>query len=289
MNLLSGASLDDIPFAMALEAHRNTSFAPEDRARQAQESYLRHMQDVEERLLRIADDQESVKAAMMRYREGYLRRYFEILRTKGRTLSSMITGPAKFPTARNRKVLDREASLTDDFLAWSDRAIRAMQRDLTPATAREDKIAQAEADRERIKAMNKIARSSAPDKVDQLEAYGLTRQNAEQLAHDGGFPDYVLTNLGARIRDMKKRAEIAAQRDATPTGTCAFTGGRIVDNREDDRVQVIFDDKPPETMRAALKARGFRWSPKSGAWQRVRTEKALRDAIEIVGTEASDD
>ena len=84
---------------------------------------------------------------------------------------------------------------------------------------------------------------------------------------------------------MKQQLEIEAQRDATPTDEHAFDGGRVVNNREDDRVQIVFDDKPPEVMRSALKARGFRWSPKSGAWQRVRTERALADALEIVGEE----
>ena len=160
--------------------------------------------------------------------------------------------------------------------------MRAMKRDLKPFVSREDKLAKMEAEREKIKAMNKIARSKADDKIDQLMALGATQSVAEQLVKDRGLPSYMLTNLGARIRNEKKRIEIEGKRDATPTSETVFDGGVIISNAEEDRVQIKFDDKPGPEVRDAMKARGFRWAPSQKAWQRKRTERALADARRIV-------
>ena len=47
------------------------------------------------------------------------------------------------------------------------------------------------------------------------------------------------------------------------------------------RIQLVFDDKPPEVTRALLKQWGFRWSPIASAWQRHLND-AGRIAARIV-------
>lgn len=42
------------------------------------------------------------------------------------------------------------------------------------------------------------------------------------------------------------------------------------------QVQLVFDGKPEDGTRERLKANGFRWSPKNGAWQRQLTDNARR-------------
>ena len=54
-------------------------------------------------------------------------------------------------------------------------------------------------------------------------------------------------------------------------------------NKEANRLQILFDDKPGEEMRAELKAGGFRWAPSQGAWQRQLTDNAIRSAKRIKG------
>ena len=49
---------------------------------------------------------------------------------------------------------------------------------------------------------------------------------------------------------------------------------RVVENSELMRLQLVFDGKPSDEVRAALKKHGFRWSPKNGAWQRQLTGNA---------------
>ena len=58
---------------------------------------------------------------------------------------------------------------------------------------------------------------------------------------------------------------------------------RIVANRQADRVQIFFDDKPPEETRAALTGEGWNWSRSEGEWQRKLTDAAKASAKRIVG------
>lgn len=57
----------------------------------------------------------------------------------------------------------------------------------------------------------------------------------------------------------------------------------MVVNAEINRLQIIFDGKPGEDMRDALKSNGFRWAPSQGAWQRQLTANALYAAKHIPG------
>ena len=46
-------------------------------------------------------------------------------------------------------------------------------------------------------------------------------------------------------------------------------------NREDNPPANLFEEKPDEKTREALKENGFRWSPKAGAWQRQLNDNAI--------------
>lgn len=87
-----------------------------------------------------------------------------------------------------------------------------------------------------------------------------------------GFPGYALTNNSGNIRRLKKRLEQlerAADRETVEHETA--NGVRLVENAELNRIQLIFDAKPPADVRRQLKSRGFRWSPTEDAWQRHLT------------------
>ena len=46
-------------------------------------------------------------------------------------------------------------------------------------------------------------------------------------------------------------------------------------NSEENRLQILFDEKPDEQKRSALKGNGFKWSPSQGAWQRQLNDNAI--------------
>ena len=57
----------------------------------------------------------------------------------------------------------------------------------------------------------------------------------------------------------------------------------VTENADIMRLQIRFDGKPDSDIRAALKHKGFRWSPSNEAWQRQLTNNAryaLRELIE---------
>ena len=100
------------------------------------------------------------------------------------------------------------------------------------------------------------------------------------------IPDYELTSLRgkikrvqARLDELDKRAQQAEQ----PADGTKFPGGEIVRNLEADRLQILFDEKPDEDTRAALKQNGFRWSPRYSAWQRQLTPNAEAAARRALG------
>lgn len=90
-----------------------------------------------------------------------------------------------------------------------------------------------------------------------------------------GFPGYALTNNSGNIRRLKKRLEqLERAADRETVEHDPVDGVRLIENAELNRVQLIFDAKPPAEVRRQLKLRGFRWSPTEGAWQRHLTSGA---------------
>lgn len=53
-------------------------------------------------------------------------------------------------------------------------------------------------------------------------------------------------------------------------------------NKDENRLQLIFPEKPEENVRAVLKSHGFRWSNRFGAWQRQLTENAVSAVWTVV-------
>ncbi len=100
------------------------------------------------------------------------------------------------------------------------------------------------------------------------------------------FPPYELQSRRGYIKRVADRlAELDKRQaeQAQPTESTKFDGGEIVRNLEADRLQILFDDKPDEDTRAALKSNGFRWSPRFQAWQRQLTANAESAARRALG------
>lgn len=101
------------------------------------------------------------------------------------------------------------------------------------------------------------------------------------------FPSYSLQSIRGYIKRVQARLDeldkLEAAR-ATPEESTKFDGGEIVRNAQENRLQIIFDDKPDEETRAALKSNGFRWSPRNQAWQRQLTDNAIYAAQRLFET-----
>lgn len=98
----------------------------------------------------------------------------------------------------------------------------------------------------------------------------ITEEKMHEYKHSGQpFSAYTLQNCIAEIRRIKARiASITAVKEEGG-GEKVIKGIRVVEDTDDMRIRLIFPDKPDEETRNALKANGFRWSPKNSAWQRM--------------------
>lgn len=62
-----------------------------------------------------------------------------------------------------------------------------------------------------------------------------------------------------------------------------FDGGKLILNREADRLQIAYDHIPDDETRKRMKSSGFRWSPTNRAWQRHLTQNSIRAAERLLG------
>lgn len=104
------------------------------------------------------------------------------------------------------------------------------------------------------------------------------------------YPSYYLSNNNAEIKRIKARIDeitkLKAEAEQPAEDKYPHVDGvEVVENAEAMRIQLIFDGKPSEEVRAVLKSHGFRWSPSFGAWQRQLTENgkwSTRKALEEI-------
>ena len=93
------------------------------------------------------------------------------------------------------------------------------------------------------------------------------------------FPSYLLTNNNANIRRVRQRIEELSHKAEFVGWT--FPGGEAKVNEAENRLQLIFKDKPDADTRQALKSEGFKWAPSQGAWQRQLNQNAIRAAARL--------
>jgi hypothetical protein len=133
-----------------------------------------------------------------------------------------------------------------------------------------------EAKRDFYKAANKIIRSNpknvlTEEKVTQLVATGVPESAARELFKPDfcgriGFADYLLTNLGARIRTDRERIKtIQSQQQRTAQAESAPNGVTI---EGAEYVRVTFAEKPEREILDALRAANFYWG--HGSWSGKR-------------------
>lgn len=89
------------------------------------------------------------------------------------------------------------------------------------------------------------------------------------------YPSFYLTNNNAVIRQTKDRIAELTQRAETDYEGWMFDGGEVKMDRQANRLQVFFDEKPDRDTCSAMRHGGFKWAPSVGAWQRQLTDNAI--------------
>lgn len=285
---------EDLTFDSVTRAYEALSFSPEQRAESFIEDYNRTLNKALGELQATAgndhEKKELAEKLFEEFRQGYKSRTLSLLAAKSRMMSSMIIGPARFPTRKNQKALDMERKRSEERNAYLDKFLKRAKNKLHPKTVTDqddpvqfyqNKIDELEQLRDMMKSINKIIRSkrlSEEQKIEQIMAKGLPRQRAEELLKPDfagriGFAPYQLQNLGARIRDSRKHMERAIVEQTQRVDDDRETRFddldlTVYENTDADRLQLIFDNIPTPEMRQKLKSNGWRWSPRNKAWQR---------------------
>lgn len=282
---------------LAVRAFDGTSHSPEERAR----FYIHSYEDTLQSDLKLIPNEEQ---------ERYTAKFREWVRTlferHSRILSPMITGPARFPTSRNNKANNAYDNAVNEFEEWRKRAVKAINKRIEDAKPEEQKQAEEwlrlKRDIEDIAAtlkaidtgenkysyrplfvsslygkLERIANNGKADLI--LKATEYIKQLNETLPKPIFTARHKFLKLSEVVQaSIKKESELRGKDDAE----MAFDGGMVVKNYSDDRLQILFDEKPDQETISKLKHNGFRWSPRFKAWQRQLTSNAFYACARVI-------
>lgn len=147
------------------------------------------------------------------------------------------------------------------------------------------KIARLEAQRDHFKAVNKAVRAQAKNGEDaQIEALaelGVSAETAHGLLHPSwgkpGIQTWQLTNLGATIREAKRRLVEVTALQAAPALEVETEGFTL--EEADGRFVLTFPERLPEDQFKLVRSHGFVWAPSRQAFVRKITANA-RHSVE---------
>lgn len=270
-------NLEDL-WSLACRAFHGTSFSPEDRARLHIYMYEKTLQDD----LKLISNQEEKEKYTEKFR-AWVRTLFD---KHSRILSAMITGPARFPTARNEKAHNAYSKALEDFENWRSRAIKAINRRIEDGKPAEQKQ---EEEWERIKKdidnhyvpanlYNRLETIARKGKVELMER---AVQYVRELNSKRKRPIFTERHKFFQLPEL---ARLVIEKNNAPKNNneIKFEGGIIVKNREEDRLQILFNEKPDAETISRLKHNGFRWSPRFKAWQRQLTTNACYACARVI-------
>lgn len=168
--------------------------------------------------------------------------------------------------------------LTDHYSANSMRNAYQRKNNQFDKSVKEDK--KAEYYREKLDSLDNNNAISSDDpkaieklenKIQELEEY---RKRVKAREHS----TYELQNIGQEIRRLKERVKQLKELDELNFQEINFEGGKVIHNKEQNRIQILFDEKPNEETRTILKRHGFKWARSQGAWQRLFNKNGMYSA-----------
>lgn len=242
---------------------------------------------------------EKLDALLDRYARRLAEYYNAYYRNEASCPSILVSGGSNFPVNKKNKQNARRDTLYQEYKEIESildkiNAIGTGAVDLADPHAREMLTEQLQKLQNRLdtgKAMNAYYRKHKtmqgfPELSDESAAKMDESIRSAYSFAQKPFPDYELTSLRGKIKRVQARLDELGDRQTRQEQeggeTTKFDGGEIVRNYEADRLQIIFDDKPDEELRTALKQNSFRWSPRYSAWQRQLTDNAERAARRVL-------
>ncbi len=207
---------------------------------------------------------------------------------EARVPSILIAGGSNFPVRKKEKqnaARDRNMEDWNEIQGLLDKirstGMGGISADDPQAIQKlEAKLEKLQSAQDTMKAVNAYYRKHKTlDGCPNLSAERIEAMKAEMSSQwhiqDKPYPSWALSNNNAEIRRIKGRIAELTRKQETAYAGWEFDGGTVEMNREDNRLQIFFEEKPDEQTRETLKENGFRWSPKAGAWQRQLNDNAI--------------
>lgn len=281
----------------ARQAHQGTSFDPDKRGHQEIEWHKEVFYELAAELGGFFEQKHADKLSEL---------WTAYLYSHATVVSSMITGPARFPVERNRKRSEwadnkRKAifEYCDNLKKWKGKADR---REAIEAAGGELAVAKAKLEgmkdlHEKMKAANRIIRAAprneiTDEKRERLMNLGLKDQTVAMITKPNcfgglGFESFHLTNSNAGIKNTAARVAELERREANKDKESEdfdVPGGKVVYDYAENRINVEHAEKPSREIIDIIKGHGFRWSRNYGHWTRKMTPNAKYSAENLIKT-----
>ena len=166
--------------------------------------------------------------------------------------------------------------LTDHYSARSHSRLIERAKNNIRKSIEEDKKSEFYSDRAESAENSKVIYSDDPQAIEKLEEKLTRLENERKAIKSREHYTWEITNISATIRETKKRIDRLKALENLKFEERNFDGGKIVHNKEINRIQFLFDDIPNEDIRKILKSNGFHWSRREKAWQREFNQNCIR-------------
>lgn len=287
-------------YPLAAKAWSWSSMSPEKRGdsfmHEHEAQLKRYLQDFKDIAKKNGTESE-VKGEFNRFAEKYRSFVRDYLYRQSNIASSMVAGPANFPVRQMEKRNNAQQNAQNKWDAWEKKAVKSIEKTLRNETSphgdprdelnvQKQKLESLKKTQEQYKKINAAYRKfkrdpSSLDKSDLSEATKeMIRTWKPQYSYEKApILPWQMQNNNATIKRVESRVrELEAKSQIAESGIMPevpFDGGVAVLNASENRIQLLFDEKPDFETRSKIKKAGFKWAPSKKAWQRMITDNAL--------------
>ena len=297
---------EDLDYKSLYNSYSMSSFDPERRAENDKKMFGASMLNLYNSSVEEAKENnrlEEYNQAFERYYAVILKKNKEVISARTGTFSTAVTGRAGVKDSQLRKneaKQKREYEINKELIDYiekaekklnevarnpdrfySDQAIKSTDKNAIEKL--NQKIEQLEAEKDFIKRSEKACKEYQKTKdFSVFEKYNIPQKEAkeyvEQIERHGLPLIKGSSSINAEIRRVKERIALLEKSKESEDENFDIENGRILVNKEAQRVQIFFDNIPDANTREALKKRSFKWAPSVKAWQRTLTGNAI-DAV----------
>ena len=288
---------EDLDYKSLYNSYSMSSFDPERRAENDKKMFGASMLNLYNSSVEEAKENnrlEEYNQAFERYYAVILKKNKEVISARTGTFSTAVTGRAGIKGSQLRKneaKQKREYEINKELIDYIEKA----EKKLNEVARNPDRFYSDQA----IKSTDKNAIEKLNQKIEQLEAEKDFIKRSEKACKEYHIPqkeakEYVeqierhglplikgISSISAEIRRVKERIALLEKSKESEDENFDIENGRILVNKEAQRVQIFFDNIPDANTRDALKKRAFKWAPSAKAWQRTLTGNAI-DAVKYL-------